>query len=203
MGNRGRYGKYGESKRIGRLRKSKATRISQVKAERKPGRAPEFLKKHESDADQIRLRPARGTDMAFLYALSKRVFRQYGSYEENITQWYQSENTYTLVATFGKCPAGFAMLGPIRHERHAAEVSELLAIAVEPGKQHKGIGSLLMTEMLKKAKAWQIEIMMLHTYVQNEAAKKLFEKCGFTPVEIKKNFYPQGQNAMVMIKTLA
>ena len=147
---------------------------------------------------QITIRAAEESDVEFAHSLSKKAFSQYGPYEDMLERWFQSGTTETLLALMEKRPVGFAMLGRHQSEWDSRQIAELLAIAVEPAKQKKGIGDSLIREVVRKARELRIETVVLCTALENVAAQRLFKKHGFTPSKIKKSFYPRGQDALLM-----
>jgi ribosomal-protein-alanine N-acetyltransferase len=203
MGNRGRFGKYGEKKRIDRLRQAK---IWKADTPGKKGRSyieAEYRTKKQSKGSRCTIRPAGPFDVNYIRALSKRVFRTYGAYEELLPHWFESGITLTSVALMDKRPAGFIMLSQPDDGRYFPNFCELLAIAVEPAKQRRGIGDVLMTEVERTTKKLGLGAIVLHTDVENTPARNLFENHGFVSAEIKKNFYPEGQDALMMYKNLS
>ena len=202
MGKGGRFGKYGETKRIARLRGARAgggySGRKGINLSGQPGR----YKKRTLYRDQITLRQAGETGADYIRGLSRKVFSIYGPYDELLPLWFESGITVTTLALAGKRPVGFAMLGRPSKEWDFSLVGELLAIGVEPLRQKSGIGSLLMQEVLRKAGKLGIEMLVLHTAPENLPAKGLFQKHGFVPVETKENFYPKGQNALMMSRDI-
>lgn len=152
--------------------------------------------------DWVTVRPARAEDVDYIRSLSRKVFHQYGPYENILARWFESDIAVTLLALMGKRPVGFVLLGRLERKWYPPYVSELLAIAVEPAKWKLGVGDLLMREVLREAKELNVETLVLHTAVENFSGQKLFEKYGFTPLEVKKNFYPKGQDALMMYKDI-
>jgi ribosomal-protein-alanine N-acetyltransferase len=149
------------------------------------------------------VRPARAEDVNYIRSLSRKLFHQYGPYENILALWFESDIAVTLLALMGKRPVGFALLGRLERKGYPPCVSELLAIAVEPAKWKLGVGDLLMREVLREAKELKVETLVLHTAVENLSGQKLFKKYGFTPLEVKKNFYPEGQDALMMYKDIS
>jgi len=202
MGKRGRFGKYGEVKRMARLRKAGTGSLFSTKGGVKALRGAARIKKKESYRQQIATRPAEASDVDYIRSLSERMFHRYGSYDNMISRWFMSGATVTLLALMGKRPVGFAMLGRSAYNGYSSPVYELLAIAVEPEMHKLGIGDLLMRDILGKAKELQAETLILHTAAENLSGRKLFEKHGFALSETKKNFYPEGQDALMMYKEM-
>ncbi|RLB82932.1 MAG: hypothetical protein DRH17_04035 [Deltaproteobacteria bacterium] len=149
-----------------------------------------------------RLRQARAADVDYIRALSKKVFQQYGPYENILACWFESGITVTLLALMQKRPVGFVMLDRLEHKWYLPRVCELLAIAVEPLRWRLGIGDLLMRGVQRKAKELGIKTLVLHTAAENLPGQKLFKKHEFIPFKIKKHFYPEGQDALMMYKDI-
>lgn len=202
MGNRGRYGKYGETKRFDRLRRASTEACP-------PDRAPIRLLPHTSPGNilpresSITLRPAKDSDACFIRRLSGKVFKVYGPYEEYLPKWFESGNGVTIVACMDRQAVGYAMIGDLSNKYDLRQVSELLAIAVYPEKQCKGIGGLLLREADRKAIELNVNRIFLHTATKNLKARSLFIKNGYRPWEIKNRFYPKGQDAIAMSKDLS
>ena len=202
MSRRGRFGKYGEVKRLERIRRSGSKSLLPKGWHTKtwlhglmPGRAPRAK-------GRIRIRPARSSDEEFIKELSAKVFSAYGPYGEIISQWFKSVMPTTLVALMEGERVGFVMTGLLSSDRFAEVVCELLAIAVKPEKQRHGIGKMLLKEAEKKAARLGEKKIFLQTAVGNTAAQKLFSNSGYYCEAIKKNFYPSGQDALMMSKSL-
>ncbi len=202
MGHGGRFGKYGENKRLERLRQAGNRDSTDRAAKLRPGEEVSFSKKRVTQKVRIRIGPARALDLDFIRTLSRRAFQKYGSYQDVISQWFQSEMTETIVGRIERRPVGFAMIGIIGDEDPMQKACELLAIAVESDKRHKRIGQMLMKAVDKKAVEWQAERIVLHTAEENLPARSLFTRNGFVPWGLKKHFYPAGQDAMVMSKII-
>ncbi len=202
MGNRGRFGKYGEIKRLNRLRKSG---LGPFRASGQRFRIPGYLTLPKNRAffrNQLRITTARKIDIGFIRSLSRKVFRKYGAYDDMLSRWFVSGVALTILAKMGRRPVGYAMLGRSANKSISAHVFELLAIAVEPKMQRFGIGSLMMKDMERKARELQAEKLFLHTAVDNVYGRNFFRKHGFSAVETKINFYPEGQDALMMHKKL-
>lgn len=74
--------------------------------------------------------------------------------------------------------------------------TEILNFCVEPSYQNKGIGSLLYNEVEKN----KVGIISLEVRESNHNAIKFYKNKGFKEVAIRKNYYSNGENAILMIK---
>lgn len=203
MGNRGRFGKYGEIKRLGRLRRARSLLSPQQGSIIGSWVKGFFPERKSRRTLRFRIRQAEIPDRSFIAGLSREVFSVYGPYEDTVTDWFDSGHAVTLVALMQNTPVGFAMLGHLVREKDQIDYYELLAVAVRPDKQHMGIGESLLKEVEKEALRYRVPRLHLHTATGNLPAQGLFMKFGFYPCETKNNFYPQGQDALTYVKELS
>jgi ribosomal-protein-alanine N-acetyltransferase len=194
----GRFGKYAETKRFARLRQS--------------GWRPAFIQRvgqmeHPSipfspQKSKTAIRHAKPSDKGFIAGLSGRVFSVYGPYRTTVSRWFESGATMTSISVAEGRPVGFVMIGALPGDREGETSAEVLAIAVIPEFQHRGIGQELLSHAQKYLEELGDQRLFLHTAKENLVAQKLFLKSGFTPVEFKKGFYPFGQDALMMVNDL-
>ena len=74
MGNRGRFGKYGETKRIDRLRQARKGISFQPVVKIESLKTDSYIKGRSNQKGQIRTRLAQACDLNFVIRLSGRVF---------------------------------------------------------------------------------------------------------------------------------
>lgn len=72
--------------------------------------------------------------------------------------------------------------------------AEVYDIAVSPAHRRKGIGEMLLKNMLQKC-----ERAFLEVRESNAGAKALYKKMGFKESGMRKGYYSDGENAVVMI----
>lgn len=202
MGHRGRFGKYGEIKRVNRLRRARKSHPFSAGQGAKPSAPGPRLRRSSEEKTRVKIRPARPSDTRFIIQLSGKVFRIYGPYEKIIRGWLESGMTMTLVAVMNSNRAGFAMISHFPSEVNPQRVSELLAIAVAPEKQRRGIGETLLKEVERKAAKMNIRELFLHTAEENLAAQNLFTKNEYVSWGVNEGFYPAGQDAVFMRKKI-
>lgn len=198
MSRGGRFGKYGETKRLARLRQSGYRRFLTNPVGPMEHRQTPFspLKGKTS------IRLAKPSDKAFIAGLGGKVFSIYGPYRTTVSRWFESGVTMTLISMAGGRPVGFVMIGALPGDRDGETRAEVLAIAVSPEFQQRGIGEELLQVAEKNVEEMGEQRLFLHTAKENLAAQKLFLKNGYRPVAIKKGFYPSGQDALMMVNEL-
>ncbi len=78
----------------------------------------------------------------------------------------------------------------------------LTAIAVHPQHRRKGLGSLVISKILKEALSLGISYATLEVSNKNIAANKLYSNHGFTTAGTRKNYYKNGSDALIQWKKL-
>ncbi len=189
----GRYGKQGEIKHDERLKASFPEPYDQI-----PHQAP-LAEKQESGRSLI-VREARPEDLPFVAALSGRVFSVFGQYEQAVADWFRTGGVHTYIAWEDQQPKGFVMISSLYYV--SSVLSEIMAIAVSPGVQRRGLGKKLLLKAEESAAKAGAAFMLLHTAKNNIAARSFFSRNGYFVVTEKPRYYPAGQDGLRMIKKL-
>lgn len=98
-----------------------------------------------------------------------------------------------VVAEQGERIVGYAGLAA------SGEQADVQTIAVARDLQGTGLGSRLLTELLRAATAFECAEVMLECRVDNTRAQKLYERFGFEPIGFRRGYYQPGNvDALVM-----
>lgn len=89
-------------------------------------------------------------------------------------------------------PLGFAVWRDLGSE------AELLTVGVIPVAQRKGLGAALLDAVLAAARAAGARRFFLEVAADNDAARLLYERAGFSPVSVRKAYYRDGGDAAVL-----
>jgi ribosomal protein S18 acetylase RimI-like enzyme len=152
----------------------------------------------------VRIRRGGNADAAFIRAVAAEVFSQFGDYSRILPTWLLHDGVLTHIAEEGDRPIGYTMIGfyaagPPRHQEF---VADLLAIAVAPAAQGKGVGKLLLQHAVMQAsiarKRMPVTELRLSVAEPNLRARRLFEQFGFRLVEGEHGVYDGGQRALHM-----
>ncbi len=200
MGRAGRFGKYGELKRRDRLRIARKTRKVPLKGV--PSMTPTIRRKRGKKSSPITLHRAGVKDRGFIGNLSHRVFSGFGDYRGIVIFWLAQPAVTTVIAREHSTSLGFAMLRLRRGSTFSRNVGEVLAIAVTPEHQRRGIGLALLTHLESLAREQGAKELWLTTAEINKAASDFFRKSGFTIQRTRDRYYPAGQRALEMSKRL-
>ena len=75
-------------------------------------------------------------------------------------------------------------------------------IAVHPIHQRKGLGKLLITDLIKRSKSLQTNHIYLEVKDNNKPARAFYKSMGFKTVGYRTNFYKDGSDAIVLNKEI-
>lgn len=152
----------------------------------------------------INVRPCKEEDLDEVYNIERKSFP---------TSWPRSsfknlllrDSDIFLVACADENLAGYAIatiersfsLSRIfKHEGH------LLKIAVKEDMRRRGIGTFLLDVLTKDMREREVSKIKLEARIQNKGARKFYRNRGFEEEELVKNYYPDGADAVVMVKKI-
>ncbi|MFD7872524.1 ribosomal protein S18-alanine N-acetyltransferase [Streptomyces sp. NPDC059766] len=85
----------------------------------------------------------------------------------------------------------------------SGELADVQTIAVARDHQGTGLGSRLLTELLRAATTFECAEVMLECRVDNVSAQRLYERFGFEPIGFRRGYYQPGNvDALVMRLTM-
>jgi ribosomal-protein-alanine N-acetyltransferase len=87
--------------------------------------------------------------------------------------------------------------------RVAADEAEILTLAVDPGQRRRGVGSALLSAAMAHAANLGAAFMFLEVAVTNDAARALYAAHGFTEAGLRRNYYTDGTDALILRSTLS
>jgi ribosomal-protein-alanine N-acetyltransferase len=77
--------------------------------------------------------------------------------------------------------------------------AEVLTIAVDPEREGRGLGAVLLTELMREAARRACDDVVLEVRVDNERAQRLYRRFGFAGIGVRKGYYqPMNVDALVM-----
>ena len=79
---------------------------------------------------------------------------------------------------------------------------QITFIAVHPIHQSKGLGKLLLSDLIKRSKSLQTNHIRLEVKANNEPAKAFYKSMGFKTVGKRSNFYKDGNDALLLNKEI-
>lgn len=83
----------------------------------------------------------------------------------------------------------FHIVCPVADELH------ILNLAVASDQQGKGLGHLLLDDIIQQARSYKVEKVFLEVRESNLVAQSLYQKWQFQQIAVRKNYYSSGANA--------
>lgn len=107
----------------------------------------------------------------------------------------QLDTRHYLVALAGPEVVGYAGLCDYPDEAFVQ------TLAVAPSSQGAGLGARLLTALLEEAGRRRQRTVRLEVRADNEPARRLYARHGFTRTGVRRGYYPGGGDALVLTRT--
>lgn len=143
----------------------------------------------------MKFEPLRYEHLRQMAQIEREAFDQPWS-ERMFIPEVEDENAYYLVGVRGDdviCYGGF---------HKVVDEAHITNIAVRADFRGKGIGTLLMSELISRAKMLGLKYMTLEVRDGNEPAIRLYKSFGFTVEGIRKKYYNYTHDALIMWLTV-
>lgn len=165
--------------------------------------------------DRLLISPMHLNDIPQVAAIDRLSFPQPWTEQSYRFELLENRNAHFLVAypaeslpasawldrLLGRGPrrqvVGYAGLWVVADEGH------INTLAVHPDWRRRGIGERLLQAVLDKARALGALSATLEVRVSNLAAQHLYQKFGFVEVGRRNRYYRDGEDALLMTKSLA
>jgi len=82
------------------------------------------------------------------------------------------------------------------------EQAEIYYVAVLPKAQRQGVGAFLLDGFFVACRERLAEVVFLEVRASNQAAIDFYGQAGFLPCGVRKNYYDDGENAVLMRRNL-
>lgn len=145
---------------------------------------------------KYKIRKAEITDLPMIADLEREIFSDAWSFKSLEETWNQ-KNAVIFAAKIEEKIAGYLIFYYVLDE------GEIARIATAPAVRRQGAAGHIFRELVSFCEEQQITRIMLEVRESNEAARRFYEKCGFTEDGIRKSYYENPQeNAVLMSKNL-
>lgn len=104
----------------------------------------------------------------------------------------ENPNSQYFVAIRNDEVVGFAGIWKAIDEMHITN------IVTKISKRHLGIASMLLEKLIEVSKAEKVNSLTLEVNESNTYAIKLYEKYNLKKIGLRKNYYAQNENAIIM-----
>lgn len=136
-------------------------------------------------------------DLDVVLAIERACFPSAWTRESYLVELRNPRSWYVVARQAGEV-IGYAGMWVIEGEAH------ITTLAVHGARRQRGLGSLLLSQLLGVAAARGAARVTLEVRERNLAAQSLYEKFGFEKTgELFRYYGDTGENAVVMCKTLA
>lgn len=102
------------------------------------------------------------------------------------------DNSYFIVAKNKSEIIGFAGFKAL------LDTADLMNIVVKKSYRNQGVGSLLLNNLIDLFHSFSLKTIYLEVNENNFPAIRLYQKFGFKKIDVRKNYYPNEQNAIIM-----
>jgi ribosomal-protein-alanine N-acetyltransferase len=171
-----------------------------------PARAPCGLQVEEARGisereHKIEIRPARPENIEGLLVIEQQCFNvdYYAFYtfdRRDFELYLEDPEVLFLVAVLDGRIAGY-ILGPVETWR-TPPAAHIDSIAVQPERQHQGIGSRLIESFMQQAHRLGCKIVTLEVAPANAVGLAFFARYGFRKVHRLRNYYGKGLHALLL-----
>jgi ribosomal-protein-alanine N-acetyltransferase len=143
----------------------------------------------------INCRMAKLEDLDFIFEMEKRIFNQPWTKESIQNELNKSNNTLNIIAEINGKIIGYFFSHIFGKEVH------ILNLVIDIPFQHKGFGKIFLNRIIKEhLKDVNIFLEVKRT---NLPAINLYLSFGFQEINIRKEYYSDGEDAIEMVKKVS
>lgn len=117
----------------------------------------------------------------------------------------ESWDAQVMAAQLGQ-PGIFAFIagaGGMVLARSVLDEAEILTLAVAPDARRRGTGRDLLRHAMAEAQSRGAVKMFLEVSAANAAARALYQSCGFTRAGLRRRYYADGSDALLLSRPLS
>ena len=141
--------------------------------------------------DNVEISLMNNTDFEAISPILSSEFDDFWS-TNTLKEELQNENSTYIVAKINQEIVGYAGIWKSVDDVHITD------IVVKKNYRQKGIGSTLLQELISLTKKMNYKELTLEVNAKNDPAKKLYLKYGFKELGIRKNYYHNTEDAIIM-----
>lgn len=146
----------------------------------------------------VALRAMTAADIPAVHELECRLFPvDAWPLQMFVAELAQAETRHYVVAERSGQIVGYAGLMCIR------PIADVQTIAVVPEEEGRGIGSAMLTELIRESRLRRAEDVLLEVRADNPRAQQLYRRYGFEQIHVRRRYYRDGVDALIMRLRLA
>jgi ribosomal-protein-alanine N-acetyltransferase len=141
----------------------------------------------------VRIVPMRRRQLRSVVRIEEECYPRPWSATLFLSELAQRSSRRYRVATIGPMVVGYSGLMLADDEGHVT------TLTVDPAWQHRGIGTLLLLDLVRAALGMGAKHLTLEVRASNAPAQVLYRRFGFAPAGVRRNYYAEtGEDAIVM-----
>ena len=144
------------------------------------------------------VRAARNDDLAALVALENSCFTTDRLSRRSFRHWLQAQHCVFLVAESGEKVIGYCLIILLR----GTILARLYSIAIDPAFRGGGLARRLIEEGERRTEEEGKVFLRLEVSVDNSAGINLYQRMGYQPFGIYRNYYEDDNDALRMQKCI-
>lgn len=137
------------------------------------------------------LRDATKEDLPAILEIDGASFSQPWS-QRSFEQCFDNDNTYVVVAQTDDRILGFGVAYTVGDE------GEIATLAVDAAARGQGLGEKILRALLDFCGACGAHTVFLEVRAGNSAAQRLYSRCGFVEAGLRRRYYADGEDAVLM-----
>lgn len=143
-------------------------------------------------ADGPRLRPLTSADVPALASIDADLFGVSAWSAAMIAEELRAPDRHYVGLECDGVLIGYAGIA-------LAETSQIMTIGVLADHRRRGLGAVLLTNLLEAARGARAREIILEVRASDPVAQRLYERFGFRPVGVRPRYYQaEGADALVM-----
>lgn len=148
--------------------------------------------------NRLTIRKCENRDFSLLenFAQNWLTAKEFWSFEEIKASLAQKENELWLAFVNETNLIGILFFNVV------LDFSDLLFIYIEPKNRSSGHGKKLMDHYMTRAKKHKVKKLFLEVRGNNQTARDFYDSLGYKVIRTIKNYYSDGDNGIVMEKSL-
>ena len=152
-----------------------------------------LVRRRPAPSTAVDIRPMRRRDLRQVLAIESQCYPRPWSrrvFEDELGLVVTGSRSY-LTARIGRRIVGYGGVWLI-------EDAHVTNVAVDPTLRRRGIATLLMAELARRAVAHGCRAWTLEVRVSSTGAQELYRRFGFVPAGVRTRYYENGEDALIM-----
>ncbi len=137
------------------------------------------------------LRDATKEDLPAILEIDGASFSQPWS-QRSFEQCFADDKTYIVVAQSDERVLGFGVAYTVGDE------GEIATLAVDAAARGQGLGEKVLRALLDFCRVCGAHTVFLEVRAGNSAAQRLYNRCGFVEAGLRRRYYADGEDAVLM-----